>query len=84
MAAERSTVTEEAATSLAGPALPAESETAEVAKARTTVPSEQEAAVTVTDEPEVAEGVMTQPVAEPVLLKSAEVRPETASEKARV
>ena len=84
MAAERSTVTEDAATSLAGPALPAESETTEAAKARTTVHSEQEAAVTVIDEPEAAEGVITQPVAVPVLLKPAEVRPLTASEKVRV
>jgi len=75
VAAERSTVTEEVATPLTGPALPAESETAEAAKARTTVPSEQEAAVTVIEDPEAAEGVIIQPVADPVLLKSAEARP---------
>jgi hypothetical protein len=54
------------------------------AKLNTTVPSEQEAAVTVIEEPEDAEGVKTQPVAVPVLEKSAEVRPEMASEKVRV
>ena len=48
------------------------------------MPSEQEAAVTVIDEPEEAEGVKTQPVAVPVLLKSAEVNPETVSEKVRI
>lgn len=54
------------------------------AKLNTTVPSEQEAAVTVIDEPELAEGVNTQPVADPVLLKSAEVMPLTNSEKVRI
>ena len=82
--AVRSTVTEKAAAAVAGPPLPAESVTDVDAKLNTTVPAEQEAAVTVTDEPEAAEGVKTQPVAVPVLEKSAEVRPEMASEKVRV
>ena len=80
----RSIFTEDASTLLAGPLLPAASETAEAANLSTTVPAEHEAAVTVIDEPEAAEGVNTQPVAVPVLLKSAAVRPEMASEKVRV
>ena len=77
-------MTEAAAAAAAGPPLPAESVTDVDAKLNTTVPSEQEAAVTVIEEPEDAEGVKTQPVAVPVLEKSAEVRPEMASEKVRV
>ena len=80
----RSTVTEEALRPLTGPTLPAESATEAEARLNTTVPSEQEAAVTVIEEPEEAEGVKTQPVAVPVLLKSAEVNPETVSEKVRI
>ena len=45
---------------------------------------EQEETVTVIEDPEAAEGVNTQPVAVPVLLKSVEVRPEILSEKVRV
>jgi hypothetical protein len=61
--------------------LEAESLTASAAKDSTTVPSEQEATVTVTDEPEAAEGEKVQLVAVPVLAKSAAVRPVTGSEK---
>jgi len=64
--------------------LPAESVTEAPAKLNTTVPSEQEETVTVIDEPELAEGVKTQPIADPVLLKSAEVIPLTDSEKVRI
>ena len=84
VAAVRSIVTEEASTLLAGLLLPAVSETDEAASLKTTVPSEQEAAVTVIDEPELVEGVKKQPVAVPVFEKSAEVNPETALEKVRV
>ena len=48
------------------------------------VPSEQEATITVTTMPEDAAGVKTQPVAVPVLEKSAEVSPLIAFEKVRV
>ena len=82
--AVRSIFTEEASILLAGPLLPAVSDTAEAANLSTTVPCEQEATVTVIEEPEAAEGVNTQPVAVPVLLKSAEVNPETALEKVSV
>jgi hypothetical protein len=64
--------------------LPAASETALAANLNTTVPSEQEATVILIDDPEAAEGVNTQPVAVPVLEKSAEVKPEMFSEKVRV
>ena len=84
VAAVRSIFTEDASTLLAGPLLPAASETAEAANLSTTVPAEQEAAVTVIDEPELTEGVNKQPVAVPVLLKSEAVRPVTFFEKARV
>ena len=77
-------MTEEATTSLAGPLLPAASEIALAARLNTTVPSEQEATVTVIDEPELTEGVNKQPVAVPVLMKSEAVRPVTFFEKARV
>ena len=50
----------------------------------TTVPSEQEAAVIVIEEPEAEEGVKTQPVADPLFEKSAAVNPETTSEKVRI
>ena len=79
-----STKIEEALTLAAGPVLPAESETDANASFKITVPSEQEATVTVIEEPEAAEGVKTQPVAVPVFEKSAEVRPEMLSEKVRV
>ena len=82
--AVRSTVTEEALRLLAGPVLPAESATEEAARRSTTVPSEQDDAVTVIEEPEAAEGVKTHPVAVPVLEKSEAVNPETVSEKVRV
>jgi hypothetical protein len=54
------------------------------AKLSITVPAEQEATETVTEVPVEAEGVITQPVAVPVLLKSEEVRPVIDSEKFRV
>ncbi len=67
-----------------GPLLVAASLTELAANLDTTVPSEQEETVTVIEGPEAAEGVKTQPVAVPVLEKSAEVNPEMASEKVRV
>jgi hypothetical protein len=51
---------------------------------RITVPSEQEEAVTVIEEPEAAEGEKEQPLAVPVFEKSAEVRPAIDSEKVRI
>ena len=84
MGAVRSTVTEEAAAAVAGPPLPAESATEEAASLNTTVPAEQEATVTVIEEPEAAEAVKAQPVAVPVFEKSAAVKPEIVSEKVRV
>ena len=80
----RSIFTEEADRAAAGPVLLAASETAAAASRSATVPSEQEATVTVIDEPEAAEGVNTQPVAVPVFEKSAAPNPEIASEKAKV
>ena len=82
--AVRSTVTEEAEEAAAGPILVAVSVTELAANLSTTVPSEQEAAVIVIEEPEAEEGVNTQPVADPVFEKSAAARPEIASEKVRV
>ena len=67
-----------------GDELPALSETEPAAKRGCSVPAEHKEAVTVIEEPEEEEGVKTQPVAVPRLVKSAEARPETASEKARV
>ena len=63
--------------------MPAESATEEAARRSTIVPAEQPVTTTSSDDPEAAEGVNTQPVAVPVLLKSAEVRPEILSEKSR-
>ena len=80
----RSTVTEEASKLLAGPLLPAASETALAAKLKTTVPSEQEETVIVIEEPEAAEGANKQPVAVPAFEKSAAVKPLTDSEKFKV
>jgi hypothetical protein len=54
------------------------------AKLNTTVPAEQEETATVIEEPEAAAGVKTQPVAVPVLEKSAAANPEMASEKVKV
>ena len=82
--AVRSTVTEAALRFATGPTLLAESTTEAKDRPRMTVPSEQEATVTVIEEPEAAEGVNTQPVAVPALEKSAEVNPETASENVRI
>ena len=58
--------------------------TPEAASLNIKVPLEQEETVIVIEEPEAAEGVKTQLVAVPVLLKSAAARPEIASEKVRV
>ena len=80
----RSIVTLEATAAAAGPVLPAVSVTPLAARLRITVPSEQLATVTVIDVPEAADGVKTQPVAVPVLVKSDEAIPETDSEKVRV
>ena len=82
--AVRSTVTEEAVRLEAGPALPDESETEEEVTLSSTVPSEQEAAVTVKEEPEDDEAVKTQSVAVPAFVKSDDVRPVTDSEKVSV
>jgi len=82
--AVRSTVTEGALSLADGAPLPAASETALAASLNTTVPSEQDVAVTAIDEPELAEGVKMQPVAVPALLKSAEVKPLTVFEKPSV
>jgi hypothetical protein len=54
------------------------------AKFSITVPPEQEDKMTVKEEPDEAEGVMTQPAAVPVLEKSDDVRPVTDSAKAKV
>ena len=84
MGAVRSTVTDAAATLLAGPALEEVSATEPAASRKTTVPAEQEETVTVIEEPDAAEGENEQSVAVPVLEKSAEVRPVIDSEKVRV
>jgi hypothetical protein len=81
---ERSTVTVEAVKFEVGPLLLAASETELAASSIITVPLEQESAVTVNEEPEAAEGVKVHPEAEPVLVKSALLRPYTASEKTKV
>jgi hypothetical protein len=60
--------------------LPEASTTPELANVRTTVPAEHEPTVTVKLVPAEVEGVNTQPVAVPVLLKSEEVNPVIASE----
>ncbi len=80
----RSIFTEAADSAVAAPALLAASETAAAASLSATVPAEQEATVTVIDDPEEAEGVKTQPVAVPVFEKSAAVNPEMASEKVKL
>ena len=79
-----SIVTLEATAAVAGPVLPAVSVTPLAARFIMTVPAEQLATVTVIDAPEAADGVKAQPVAVPVLVKSAAVIPETDSEKVRV
>ena len=80
----RSTVIEEASKSTAGPELFDASDTEEEPSLKTTVPSEQEEAVIVIEDPEAAEVVNVQPAAVPAFEKSAEVNPETASEKVMV
>jgi hypothetical protein len=77
----RSTMTEEALKTPAGPTLLAKSTIEAEDKAKITVPSEQEDTVTVIEGPEAAEGVKRQPVAVPVFEKSDEAKPEMASEK---
>jgi hypothetical protein len=67
-----------------GDELPAPSETELAARRGCKVPAEHEVAVTVIEEPEEEEGVKTQPVAVPRLVKSAAVRPETFLEKVSV
>jgi len=64
--------------------LPAESATEEAARRSTMVPAEQLVTTTSSDDPEDAEGVNKQPVAVPVLEKSAAVKPEIFSEKSRL
>ena len=73
-----------ATAAVAGPVLPAVSVTPLATRFATTVPSEQLATVTVIELPEAADGVKVQPVAVPVLVKSAAAIPETDSEKVRV
>jgi hypothetical protein len=68
----------------AGDELPALSETDPAARRGCSVPAEHDEAVTVIEDPEEEEGVKTQPVAVPRLVKSAEVRPETLFEKVSV
>ena len=80
----RSILTEEADSAVVGPVLLAASETAAAAIRNTTVPAEQEETVIAIDDPEAAAGVNTQPVAVPVLEKSAAVKPEMASEKVKL
>jgi hypothetical protein len=77
-------VTWEAVKLTAGPTLPAKSVTDAEDKPKINVPSEQEETVTVIEEPEADEGEKEQPVAVPVLEKSAEVRPVIDSEKVRI
>ena len=84
VAAVRSIFTEDASTLLAGALFPAASETAEAASLNTTVPCEQEDAVTVIEEPELAEGAKTQPVAVPVFEKSEAASPVITSEKVKL
>ena len=68
----------------AGDELPALSETDPADRRGCSVPAEHDEAVIVIEEPEAAEGVKTQPVAVPRLVKSAEVKPETFFEKVSV
>jgi hypothetical protein len=67
-----------------GPLFAAASATELAARRATTVPSDVHVTDTVTDVPEVADGVKAQPVAVPVLLKSPAAMPETDSEKLSV
>ena len=67
-----------------GDELPALSETDPADRRGCSVPAEHEEAVTAIEDPEEEEGVKTQPVAVPRLVKSAEVKPETFFEKVSV
>ena len=69
---------------VAGPAVPAPSAAPLAAKRGVTVPSEQLVTVTVRVLPVSAPGAKTQPVAVPVLVKSAAVTPVTSSENVSV
>jgi len=77
----RSITTELAASEEAGELLPVLSVVAPAARDNVNDPSEQEETTTVKLVPELAEGVNTQPVAVPVLEKSAAVSPETLLSK---
>ena len=79
-----SIVTLEATAAAAGPLLPAVSTTPLAARFMMTMSSEQLLTVTVIDVPEAADGLKVQPVAVPVLVKSAAAIPDTDSEKVRV
>ena len=68
----------------AGPAVPARSAAPPAAKRGITVPSEQLVTVSVRVAPESAPGAKTQPVAVPVLVKSAAATPVTDSENVSV
>ncbi len=80
----RSIVMAPESASVAGPVLPGASVTASAARRAMTVPSEQPEALTVMLVPDDAEGVNTQPVAVPWLLKSPEAMPDTGLSNARV
>jgi hypothetical protein len=67
-----------------GPLFAAASATEFAARRATTVPSDVHVTDTVTEVPEVADGVNVQPAAVPVLLKSPAAMPETDSEKLSV
>ena len=80
--AVRSMVTDEDEAAVAGPVLPAASDTLAVPRVRVRVPSEQPLTGMVIEVPEVAEGdPMTHPVAVPEVVKSEAERPLTVSEK---
>ncbi len=80
----RSIVTAVAVAAVAGPVLPARSDTAPAARRGATVPSEQLLAVTVTEVPDVAEAANVQPVAVPAFEKSPGAMPDTDSLKVSV
>jgi hypothetical protein len=73
--------TEDAAVSVAGPVLPAASETELARKAVSSVPSEVHETEIEIDVPVAVAGLNVQPVAVPRLVKSEPVRPEMVSPK---
>ena len=75
-------VTDVASVSVSGPSFVAASVTAPEIRRRTTVPSDEQDTETVKVVPDDALGLNVHPVAVPVLVKSAEVKPETDSENA--